>query len=89
MPFPDHHAFTDADARALTEKAARLGAVLVTTEKDWVRIDAAHPALAALKAESRALPVKLAFAPESAQELSRLVAAALGLHQPSPSRRAT
>jgi tetraacyldisaccharide 4'-kinase len=76
-PFPDHHAFTEDDARDLTGKAARLGATLVTTEKDWVRIDAARPALAKLKTESRTLPIKLAVAPESEAELSRLVAAAL------------
>jgi tetraacyldisaccharide 4'-kinase len=77
VPFPDHHAFTEDDARDLTAKAARLGVTLVTTEKDWVRIDAAQPALAKLKTESRMLPIKLAVAPESEPALSRLVAAAL------------
>ena len=87
--FPDHHAFTEDDARDLTGKASRLGAVLVTTEKDWVRIDAAHPVLAKLKTESRMLPIKLAVAPESEPALSRLVIAALGPREALLSRRAT
>jgi tetraacyldisaccharide 4'-kinase len=77
VPFPDHHTFTEDDARDLTGKAARLGALLVTTEKDWVRIDAAHPALAKLKTESRTLPIKLAVAPESETALGQLVSTAL------------
>jgi tetraacyldisaccharide 4'-kinase len=37
--FGDHHAYTDADVAALREQAAARGAeVLVTTEKDWVKI---------------------------------------------------
>jgi tetraacyldisaccharide 4'-kinase len=37
-PFPDHYAFTDADWSSLTGDAAEYGAMLVTTEKDWVRL---------------------------------------------------
>ncbi|MFA7262831.1 MAG: tetraacyldisaccharide 4'-kinase [Caulobacter sp.] len=36
--FPDHHAYGDADLALLDEVAARHGAGLVTTEKDWVRL---------------------------------------------------
>ena len=61
-PFPDHHAFTDAQALALVTRAAALDAILVTTEKDWVRIAAASRALEELKGRARTLPVKLAFA---------------------------
>ncbi len=50
--FPDHHAFTDAEALALMSRAHELSAILVTTEKDWVRIGAESGALAELKARS-------------------------------------
>jgi len=36
--FPDHHPYRDRDLAALTEAARRLGADLVTTEKDAVRL---------------------------------------------------
>ena len=62
--FPDHHAFTDAEALALVTKAGDLGAILVTTEKDWVRIGATSGPLEELKARARTLPVKLVFAGE-------------------------
>ena len=39
--FPDHHPYRDADLAALAAEAARLGADLVTTEKDAVRLPAA------------------------------------------------
>jgi len=37
-PFPDHAAYREEDLRFLAERAALLGAGLVTTEKDWVRL---------------------------------------------------
>jgi tetraacyldisaccharide 4'-kinase len=58
--FPDHHPYTESDARSLLEQAETLGAQLVTTEKDWVRLKDAG-ALGELKASSRALPVMLLF----------------------------
>jgi tetraacyldisaccharide 4'-kinase len=36
--FPDHAAFAPADLASLAAHATRLGARLVTTEKDWVRL---------------------------------------------------
>ncbi len=59
--FPDHHAFTEAEARSLMTKADDLGATLVTTEKDWVRIGTGAGPLQDLKARARSLPVKLVF----------------------------
>jgi tetraacyldisaccharide 4'-kinase len=39
-PFPDHYPFAESDLRTLSEKSGRLGVDwLVTTEKDWVRLD--------------------------------------------------
>jgi tetraacyldisaccharide 4'-kinase len=38
--FADHHVYTDSELAALSATAQRLGAELVTTEKDWVRLNA-------------------------------------------------
>jgi tetraacyldisaccharide 4'-kinase len=38
--FADHHAYSEGELTALSAKAQRLGAELVTTEKDWVRLNA-------------------------------------------------
>ena len=37
-PLPDHAAYDEGVLKALAARAARLGAGLVTTEKDWVRL---------------------------------------------------
>lgn len=37
--FPDHHPFTSGELAALRDEAARSGAKLVTTEKDYVRLE--------------------------------------------------
>ena len=57
--FPDHHVFTARDARALLAEAKRDGLMLVTTEKDHVRLS--DPALSELAKAACALPVRLAF----------------------------
>lgn len=37
--FPDHHAFTQADVRALMDEAKACGAqAMITTEKDWTKL---------------------------------------------------
>ncbi|TNC11067.1 tetraacyldisaccharide 4'-kinase [Methylobacterium terricola] len=41
--FPDHHAFTAAEAESLAAEAARRDLMLVTTEKDRVRLPAGMP----------------------------------------------
>ena len=38
--FADHHTYSEGELRALSAKAQRLSAELVTTEKDWVRLNA-------------------------------------------------
>ena len=75
--FPDHHAFTDAEALALTAKATAQGAILVTTEKDWVRIAATSGPLRELKARARRLPVKLVFPGEGEAWLKHFIGARL------------
>lgn len=50
--FPDHHPYRPAELAALSDEAARLGATLVTTAKDWVRLDsAARAQIAVLEVE--------------------------------------
>jgi len=38
MPFPDHKDFESADLDHLTDRAFGLGAELITTQKDWMRL---------------------------------------------------
>ncbi len=40
LAFADHHPYSEADLVRLQEDAARLGAALITTKKDWVRLPA-------------------------------------------------
>lgn len=64
--FADHHAYSDADIANLTSEAERLGAKLITTEKDAVKL----PASARQKIST--LPVTLQFADSAAlQEFLR------------------
>ncbi len=39
--YPDHHPFSEEEMRALFSESTQKGARLVTTEKDWVRLDGA------------------------------------------------
>ena len=56
--FPDHHRFTAADALDLVGKAHADNLMLLTTEKDLVRLTG-EPELAELAAHASALPVRL------------------------------
>jgi tetraacyldisaccharide 4'-kinase len=58
VSFPDHHRYTSADAQALIARAEAANLVLITTEKDHVRL-AGDPSLATLAARSSILPVRL------------------------------
>ena len=59
--FADHHRYTAAEARDLLGRARRSNLMLVTTEKDWVRLSG-HPQLGELAARAIALPVRLVIA---------------------------
>jgi tetraacyldisaccharide 4'-kinase len=61
--FSDHYRFTAADCADLHRQAKRRRAILVTTEKDWVRLPPGFPA--------RPLPVSLVFADE--RQVARLL----------------
>lgn len=56
--FPDHHAFTESEASALLSEAGKLGAMLVTTEKDAMRL-AGGPAREKLREAATVLPVSV------------------------------
>ncbi|MGH6672297.1 MAG: tetraacyldisaccharide 4'-kinase [Xanthobacteraceae bacterium] len=57
LEFADHHRYTAAEARALLARADAQNLMLLTTEKDHVRL-AGDPELAALAARAAALPVR-------------------------------
>lgn len=76
--FPDHHAFTEAEALALIRDAAEAHAALITTEKDWVRIAASAGPLAELKARARVLPVELVFEAGGEARIAALLAGVPG-----------
>jgi len=59
--FPDHHRYTAAEADALTARADAASLVLMTTEKDHVRL-AGDAGVAKLAARAVALPVRLVIA---------------------------
>jgi tetraacyldisaccharide 4'-kinase len=71
--FPDHHAFSDADARSLLTEAKALNAGLVTTEKDHARLRGENGALGELFRSALALPIDVAFADGGEAHLSRLM----------------
>jgi tetraacyldisaccharide 4'-kinase len=56
--FPDHHRYSAADAQALIGRAEAENLVLITTEKDHVRLRG-EPALQKLAARAGILPVRL------------------------------
>jgi tetraacyldisaccharide 4'-kinase len=61
--FPDHHVFTEGQARHLLKWAREWNSMLVTTEKDWVRLpEEDGTALAELRHRSRPFPVAVEFA---------------------------
>jgi tetraacyldisaccharide 4'-kinase len=60
VPLPDHAHFTEATLKAIAARAERLGAGLVTTEKDWVRLSPDW------RARVTAWPVRARFEDEAA-----------------------
>ena len=61
--FPDHHPYTERQAERLLRWAREWNAMLVTTEKDWVRLpDDDGTELSELKFRSRPLLIDIEFA---------------------------
>ncbi|HEY5072086.1 MAG TPA: tetraacyldisaccharide 4'-kinase [Caulobacteraceae bacterium] len=59
-PFPDHAAISDSSLGFLARRAGELGAVLVTSEKDWARLSPAW------RTRVQAWPVRVRFEDEGA-----------------------
>ena len=60
--FRDHHRFTESEAERLLQRASAMGAQLVTTEKDLVRLGRDGSAMTMrLRQATRALPIRLRF----------------------------
>jgi tetraacyldisaccharide 4'-kinase len=68
--FADHHRYTAADAQALIARADTENLVLITTEKDHVRLGG-EPALAKLAVRAGTLPVRLVI--DEHDEFRRMV----------------
>jgi tetraacyldisaccharide 4'-kinase len=73
--FGDHHRYGAAEVAALLREAEARDLVLVTTEKDAARM-AGDPALAALLARVRVLPVTLSV--DEAERFRRFILERLG-----------
>lgn len=61
VAFPDHHVWTENEARTLLGHVSGGSVRLVTTEKDIARLAGATGALAELREKSEAFPVRLEF----------------------------
>ena len=72
VSFPDHHRYKAAEAQALTARAKAENLLLLTTEKDLVRLSG-DPALQTLAARASALPVRLVIAEEEKAAFRDLV----------------
>ncbi|MBY0225652.1 MAG: tetraacyldisaccharide 4'-kinase [Hyphomicrobium sp.] len=79
--FTDHHAFTNIDAADLLAAAQRLGAILVTTEKDLVRLAGASGARGELARSARPLAITTAFHDDGEDRLIDFVLEALTRRQ--------
>ena len=82
IAFPDHHAFTPADADRLLNLARNHGATLVTTEKDRVRLAGLGGPLAELRDAARALPVRMKLEARDESRLVALIQGAVGRRKP-------
>jgi len=77
--FPDHHRYTATDAQGLIARAQTKGLMLVTTEKDLMRLSG-EPELEALAARTSVLPVRLVV--EEAEQFRQMVLNAAKRSQP-------
>ncbi|MGH6833579.1 MAG: tetraacyldisaccharide 4'-kinase [Methyloceanibacter sp.] len=74
--FPDHHRYRERDARRLLKAAKEQNAMLVTTEKDFVRLaDEEDTALGELKHRCRPFPIAVEF--DDAAAVKALLSAAI------------
>jgi tetraacyldisaccharide 4'-kinase len=77
IAFRDHHTFTRDDAERLLALAARHDAALVTTEKDWVRLQGNPELPPRLLDEARTLAIETTLAARDRKRLDSLLATAM------------
>lgn len=87
VAFPDHHAFTEADARRVLNEATRLDARIVTTEKDFVRLIGLSGARGAMRDQAEVLAVRIEFNERDALRLEALLDAMLARRRDAAVRR--
>lgn len=63
--FPDHHVYSEEDARKLIARAEREGLRLITTTKDYARLGSAEGVAADLRDRSEVLEVRMVFEDEA------------------------
>jgi len=73
IAFPDHHPFSEADADRLLRLAAANKAMLVTTEKDHVRLAGSAGLKGELRAIARVLRIELTLEARDMERLSSLI----------------
>jgi tetraacyldisaccharide 4'-kinase len=78
--FGDHHPYSEREAAELLALSERYDAMLVTTEKDMMRLEGGAGSLARLAAESIMLPVSVVPQAASAAALDALLARTLDRH---------
>jgi tetraacyldisaccharide 4'-kinase len=83
--FPDHHPYRAAEVAALQRRAASLDALLVTTEKDMVKIAPLLSGLWQNLPQPEPLPVTLVV--EEAEELQRLLRDAIAMARGEAAKR--
>ena len=74
VSFPDHHPYSEADAKSLLAEAKALDAELVTTEKDHARLKGTEGALGELFRSATALPIDVEFSGDGEARLMELLA---------------
>jgi tetraacyldisaccharide 4'-kinase len=77
IAFPDHHAFSEADAERLMGIAATRGAGLVSTEKDLIRLRGADGLRLELYRQSRPLAIEVDLDTRESTRFAALIGAAL------------
>jgi tetraacyldisaccharide 4'-kinase len=75
---PDHHAFRGGDARRLLALADDAEALLVTTEKDHVRLAGRRGSVGELRDRSRTIGIRLALDERDLGRLDALIKGAVG-----------
>ncbi len=76
-PFPDHHRYSEADAHTLMTEAKALGAALLTTEKDHVRLKGRTGILEELFRSAVPLPIAVEFLGDGRERIMRAIEAAI------------